>query len=176
MAEVDIPALIAERDLLAANLRAWQDRFHAILGEMSPDSAGNMVISLLGQRDRLAQANAEQAQEIATLKAEIDDMQAFQVHVGELRAEVATLTDRIEWINSKRGLPDWCCEAHPDLPWPHIDAQGRDCLGPGMPAQNRQELVSRLQQQVATLTAKVSEMRRVCELIAMLAEELKRMK
>jgi len=76
-------------------------------------------LDVRADRDRLRAENQQQAERIKALEAQVG------------------------WVNRKTAsVNEWCCEAHPDLPWPHVDANGKECEGPGMPVQNRRDLVT----------------------------------
>lgn len=53
-AKAEIASLKAERDSANRREQAWRDRFGVIVGADEPDSAGNEVITLKAERDRMA--------------------------------------------------------------------------------------------------------------------------
>lgn len=50
-------------------------------------------------------------------------------------AEIPCLDEIVQWLDI---APEWICEAHPWLPWPH-----HVCVGPGMLRTNLRDLHER---------------------------------
>jgi hypothetical protein len=94
----EIDALRADRDRLAAENEHWRSRFRAIVGEDRPDSAGNRVLTLQAENERLNDALVARAlSEASSVEAETEQLRADlaearrQLEEGRLARDAAGL-------------------------------------------------------------------------------------